>query len=688
MKKILAIFIFFIASSSFGQVSDLEKDLIIERTIEFISQEFEDSDIDFTGIIEIYYFLIDNPLNINQANADDFKELRLITDQQIQALLSYRKAVGKFLSIYELAAIPGMDKVSIERILPFITVGASTLDKVNWKNAFKYGKNDIILRYKRVLEEKAGYVTLPDSILALNPNKNYLGDANKYYLRYRYTYKNNLSIGLTAEKDPGEAFFSNGQKTGFDFYSAHVMVQDLGVFKKLVVGDYQVSFGQGLNLWTGFNMGRSAQVLNAKQYGQGLRAYTSVNEGNFLRGVGVSFGENKWQSTFFASYKKLDATIQNNDSLLFEDYVNTFQLTGYHRTEKELLAKNSIAQMNVGGALSYQTNRFKINLTGMYTQFDKNVEGSDLIYNKFDFKGSSQLSLGVDYQYMWSSISFFGETASALNGKLNTINGITWHVDPKLDLIVMQRFFSLENQNLYVANFSGTSQNENGVYLGFLAKPNAKINVAAYYDQYQANWLKYLIDGPSIGRAIFFQVDFNLNRYANFYIRYRNKLKERNVTNSDAAITPQDFEATHHFRLNYSHNVNRNITVKSRFEYSFYSFNQSTSKGIVLFQDVIYKFDHTPLKLYARYAVFDTDDYNSRIYTYENDLLYVFSIPSLYNKGFRTYVMAKYEIGRKIDLWLRWSRTTFINETSLSSGLEKIESNHRSEIKLQLKIRF
>ena len=65
MKKILAIFIFFIASSSFGQISDLEKDLIIERTIEFISQEFEDSDIDFTGIIEIYYFLIDNPRLFN-----------------------------------------------------------------------------------------------------------------------------------------------------------------------------------------------------------------------------------------------------------------------------------------------------------------------------------------------------------------------------------------------------------------------------------------------------------------------------------------------------------------------------------------------------------------------------------------------------------------------------------------------
>ncbi|MFD1552038.1 hypothetical protein DNU06_00940 [Putridiphycobacter roseus] len=688
MKKILAILLFFITGNSFAQVNEMEKDLILERTIEFISQEFEDTDIDFTGIIEIYYFLMDNPLNLNQATAEDLKELRLLTDQQINALISYRKSLRKILSIYELNAIPGFDRSTIDRILPFVRIGASTLDQVNWKKAFKYGKHDLMLRYQRVLEEKAGYLTLPDSILALNPNKKYLGDANKYYLRYRYTYKNNLSIGLTAEKDPGEAFTFNPQQKGFDFYSGHVMVQDLGVFKKLVVGDFQVSFGQGLNIWTGFNMGRSAQVLNAKQYGQGLRAYTSVNEGNFMRGVGMSFGENKWQTTLFASYKKVDAVLQNNDSLLLEDYVNTFQLTGYHRTEKELAAKNTIGQMNVGGALSYQTENFKINMTGMYTHFDKNIEGSDLLYNKFDFNGTSQVSIGVDYQYIWHKVSLFGETASALNGKLNTINGVTWHVDPKLDLVVMHRYFSLANQNLYVANFSGSSQNENGIYFGFLARPTSKINVSAYYDQYQSKWLKYLVDGPSVGSAIFFQIDFDLSRYANFYIRYRNKLKERNISSSDASITPQDFEATHHFRLNYSHSVNKNITVKSRFEYAFYDFNKTTSKGIVLFQDVIYKFNKIPLKLYARYAVFDTDDYNSRIYTYENDLLYVFSIPALYNQGFRTYLMGKYEIGRKVDIWVRWSRTTFINEKSLSTGLEEIAGNHRSEIKVQLKFRF
>ena len=38
---------------------------------------------------------------------------------------------------------------------------------------------------------------------------------DKYYTRFRYSYRTNISIGLTAEKDPGEQFFKGAQKTRF-----------------------------------------------------------------------------------------------------------------------------------------------------------------------------------------------------------------------------------------------------------------------------------------------------------------------------------------------------------------------------------------------------------------------------------------------------------------------------------------
>ncbi|MEI9911793.1 MAG: helix-hairpin-helix domain-containing protein [Bacteroidota bacterium] len=47
-----------------------------------------------------------NPLNLNTADASELKELRIITDLQIENLIMYRRLFGKLVSIYELQAVP------------------------------------------------------------------------------------------------------------------------------------------------------------------------------------------------------------------------------------------------------------------------------------------------------------------------------------------------------------------------------------------------------------------------------------------------------------------------------------------------------------------------------------------------------------------------------------------------------
>ena len=42
------------------------------------------------------------------------------------------------------------------------------------------------------------------------------------------------------------------------------------------------------------------------------------------------------------------------------------------------------------------------------------------------------------------------------------------------------------------------------------------------------------------------------------------------------------------------------------------------------------------LRLSARYAIFNTDSYDTRIYAYEKDVLYAFSVPALYATGSHT----------------------------------------------------
>ena len=109
--------------------------------------------------------------------------------------------------------------------------------------------------------------------------------------------------------------------------------------------------------------------------------------------------------------------------------------------------------------------------------------------------------------------------------------------------------------------------------------------------------------------------------------------------------------------------------------------------GYLLFQDVIYKFKKTPLTLTFRYAMFETN-WDSRIWAYENDVLYAFSVPAYYYRGTKVYLMARIKVNRKIDIWLRYAQIYLDNRDVHGSSLNEIQGNIKSEVKAMLKIKF
>src|SRR3569832_19153 len=142
-------------------------------------------------------------------------------------------------------------------LLPYITIGnVSTGPKITFKRLLTDGKSNFFIRGQKVLERQKGYSdTLPD-------NARYLGNPLKLYSRYRYTYGNRISLGVTGEKDAGEEFFTGTQPGGFDFYSAHFFYRGNHLLKALALGDYYVQYGQGLTLYSGLAFGKSSDVMN------------------------------------------------------------------------------------------------------------------------------------------------------------------------------------------------------------------------------------------------------------------------------------------------------------------------------------------------------------------------------------------------------------------------------------------
>jgi hypothetical protein len=93
-----------------------------------------------------------------------------------------------------------------------------------------------------------------------------------------------------------------------------------------------------------------------------------------------------------------------------------------------------------------------------------------------------------------------------------------------------------------------------------------------------------------------------------------------------------------------------------------------------------YSFRQIPLSLWLRYCIFNTDDWYSRLYAYENDLLYSFSIPALSGRGIRSCFMVKWEIGKRADIRAKYSLTSL---TSVDNFIDE-----KNEVKLQFRIWF
>jgi hypothetical protein len=101
---------------------------------------------------------------------------------------------------------------------------------------------------------------------------------------------------------------------------------------------------------------------------------------------------------------------------------------------------------------------------------------------------------------------------------------------------------------------------------------------------------------------------------------------------------------------------------------------------MILFQEISYSFSRIPVTLWARYCLFNTDDWDARIYTYENDLLYSFSIPALYGEGSRSYIMARWKIGELAELRIKYGITS-----AVTTG-KSVENT--DEIKMQFRVSF
>ena len=656
---------------------------VIEELLENITEANEDVMIEDDAYLQQMTHFIKDPLNLNFADEGMLQELRILSPIQIANLLRYRNVFGMFINIYELQAIPGWDPALIRRLRPYITVDAKDDNTHTLISRLKNGDQSLLLRFAQTFERSEGY--LRDS------GTRYPGSPHRVLLRYKYQFKNQLQYGFTAEKDPGEQFFKGAQKAGFDFYSAHFFARDLGIIKSLAIGDFAVNLGQGLTQWQSLSFGKGADIMNMKRQADVLRPYNSAGEVAFNRGIGITLKKQRWQTTLFASYRKLDGNVEAGDTLNADEVISSLQLSGLHRTSNEIADRKVQGQFSAGGNVAYQHTHFHLGINAVHHSFEKTIQKKPLLYNQYALQGRTSGNYSVDYSMTFKNLHFFGEAAvdEKMHGAF--VNGVAISVHSAADVSFLHRKISSRYQALYASAFTENTNpnNESGFYTGINLRPTDHIRIDAYADFFRFPWLKFRTDAPSYGQEYMVQFTYTPNKEVLFYTRYRAQKKEINFNPESDELNPVIGRPKQSLRAQFNIKLDSRFMLRTRVENAWFD-KQSAfhENGFISYADIVYKPLLKPLSGNVRLCYFETDGYNSRMYAFENDVLYSYSIPVFSGKGFRYYLNVNYDIRKNISVWMRIAQTVYHSQTSIGSGLDEIEGNMKTEIKLQARFLF
>ena len=618
---------------------------------------------------------LQEPVNLNSATREQLEQFPFLSDIQIEHLLAYIYIHGQMETIYELQLVEELDRQTIQYLLPFVCIKAINNEpafrwKTMLKDAGRYGKNEVLTRLDIPFYKRKGY------------EHTYLGPSVYNSVKYTFRYRDQLYAGGVAEKDAGEPFAALHNRYGYDYYSFYLLLQNCGRLKSLAVGNYRLSFGQGLVMSTDYLMGKTIYASSFNNRSAGIKRHSSTDEYNYFRGVATTVALTKRLSvSAFYSHRNMDGVVTDGE-------ITSVYKTGLHRSRKEADKKNLLTSQLTGGNVSYQQNHIRLGITGVYYVFNRLYEPELTGYSKYNIHGNHFYNLGIDYAYRWRRFSFQGETAIGKQGWAS-LNRLQYSPVQDIQFMLIHRFYSYDYWAMYAHSFGegSTVQNEQGYYVGLETTPFSHWRFFVSFDLFSFPWKKYRINKPSRGTDGLIQATFTPRTNLSMYLKYRYKQKERDLTGSKGTLTLPIFHHQLRYRLNYS--LNDVFSSRTTLDYNhFHSQDRAATKGYQVTQMISSQLPWTRLFADVQGSYFCTDDYDSRVYVSEKGLLYTFYTPSFQGRGFRCAVRLRYELNKHWLFITKFGETIYLNRNEIGSGNDLIYGNKKADIQMQLRIKF
>ena len=574
--------------------------------------------------------LADNPVNLNDTHA--ISVIPFVSPYQLKSLKNYILLHGQLLSVKELLMIPGFDSTTVSMLTPWVTAEPYTPpSKITLRELLARGRHTLVSGIGGTIEQAQGY-----------ENGHYVGDNLHALMCYSYNYADHISLRISADKDPAEAWGKD------NFYGYHLMVSNVGRIEKLIVGRYNLRFGQGVTLWTGFEP-FSMIGESPVRYGGGVRPASAFNEQGWQEGLAATLSLGRGVS-----------------------------LSGFgSRHDGEWFG---------GGHLEYRSDNLILGTTITATKLDDSLSVRNYTYNQDYFRGDRQATLGVDALWQVGRLTLFGEMAIDHKGKPAGVGGARLSSGEN-SIGLTFRHYDPQYHNLHSAAYSmSETRNEQGLSLDTRLRLPLAITALLSVDIHRFPSLKYGAYAPSAGTWLRTQLTRQFGRAVKASVRFSWRQNQRNIPNIDSTLYLGEESVKR--QLQGRVKVTLGLwTFTTRGVLSWFDAEQSLEqKGWLLAQEARYSDRQWQMALQAMW--FDVEGYNARIYLSESNLQYSYSIPMLTGRGLRTSVVVRYDINKWLNLGFKYALMVYPGQTSVGSGDAMIQGNHRQTWHLQLRWKF
>jgi hypothetical protein len=607
----------------------------------------ESEDVRLIG--EDLEYLRQHPVNIVRPSYGELLRVPFISPLLAESIILFTDSVS-VVDIDQLRSVELMTPKLFERIAPYITAESpSSVPGLDW---LLPEKSEFRTRYERKLQTTNGF-----------SQKKYLGDPVGSYQRIRLE-NSLLEFALMTEKDPGEVFRDR-------FTSRYAELKDVGIVRRLILGNYSAGFGQGLVFSRNMAASKGSDVTGQiRKRGSAITPSVSGDEFRFFDGGAAQMEIFGMSFTGFYSRRNLPASADSNKR------VTSFYTPGLYRNELELSRRNKLSEKVLGCLLQFPIyHDVALMMTAMNT-----VYGSEIDPGLYHLNGRRSVSAGsVGWDGVISGFKTFGEIASDDAGILCSIAGVTVPVSRSLIFSYLRRDYG----SGYAAPFShpfgeryDIGEGESGDYLG-MELDLGTTSVSAFIDQYRFPEGKGSF--PEYGNELFGQITHDVTPKSAVLFQVRKKYSYLESENEKVT-----------YRVNHNYRLTRNMSVVQRIDLVRYSDigKSSVEKGLLASIECNYSDRPAGISVRSRMSWFRSTSYASRLYQYEPDVPGNYSNPPLYGAGLRWFLLVRYEVLAHCFIGLKYSETKKLHETVIGSGDDQIIGNMEGRIAAQLDFRF